>query len=251
MPNVIACYKWVVDEADLRVGPGGALSFEQAGRKISEYDRNALEDAVRITEKHGGEVVALSLGGPEIKASGKEVLARGAARAVLMMDPALVGADSHTTALGLAAAVRKEAAFDLILCGEGSGDAYAQQVGPRLAALLDVPCISFVNEITVTASGVVAQRKLEDGLEVVEARFPVVCTVLPEINKPRIPGLKQVMGAAKKPQAVRSAADLGLAPAEIASRFETRAVRAPTSERRKLRVGNVADLAAQIVAAVR
>jgi electron transfer flavoprotein beta subunit len=251
MPNVIACTKWVVDEADLRVGPGGALSSEQAGRKISEYDRNALEEAVRITEKHGGEVVALSVGGPEIKASAKELLSRGAARAVLVMDPALAGADSHTTALALAASVRREESFDLVLCGEGSGDVYAQQVGPRLAALLDVPCISFVNDITVTPTGVVAQRKLEDGVEVVEARFPVVCTLLPEINKPRIPGLKQVMGAAKKPQVARSAADLGLGPADLANRFETRAVRAPTSERRKLRVGGVAELAAQIAAAVR
>ncbi len=250
MPNVIACYKYVLDEADLRVGPGGALSLEHAGRKISEYDRNALEEAALVVEKHGGNATAICVGGPEIKASAKDALSRGPNAAILAMDAALANADSHTTALALAAAA-KTVPFDLVLCGEGSGDVYAQQVGPRLAALLDVPCISFVNKLTVTATGVVAERKLEDGVEVVEAAFPVVVTVLPDLNKPRIPGLKQVMGAAKKPQTVLDAKALGLAEKDLAPRFETRALTAPTSNRKKARAKDVTDLAQQIVSALR
>ncbi|MFZ5816106.1 MAG: electron transfer flavoprotein subunit beta/FixA family protein, partial [Bacillota bacterium] len=192
MPNVITCYKWVLDEADIRVEGNGALNFERAGRKISEYDRNAIEAAVQIQEQKGGSVVAVSLGGPELKNSAKDALSRGPERAVLAIDPAFEGADSRLTALGLAEAVRAAGAFDLIICGEGSGDLYAQQVGPRLAALLGIPCVSFVNKLEVTETGIRAERKLEDGIEVVEAGFPVLVTVLPDLNRPRIPGLKQV-----------------------------------------------------------
>ncbi len=252
MPNMITCYKWVVDEADIRVEGNGALNFERAGRKISEYDRNAIEAAVQIQEQKGGSVVAVSLGGPELKSSAKDALSRGPERAILAIDPAFSGADSQTTALGLVAAIKAGAGeFDLILCGEGSGDLYAQQVGPRVAALLDIPCISFVNKIEVTESGIRADRKLEDGIEVVEAAFPVVVTVLPDLNKPRIPGLKQVMGAAKKEVKVLDAAALGLGSAELASRVETRAVRAPKSDRKQQKVGSVAELAQVIASALR
>ncbi len=250
MPNVIVCYKWVLDEADLRVGPGGALNLDNAGRKISEYDRNALEEAALITEKHGGTITAVSLGGPEIKASAKDALSRGPNSVILAMDPTLQAADAHTTALGLAAAVRTLSAYDLILCGEGSGDQYAQQVGPRMAALLRVPCISYVNKLTLDGDHVICERKLEEGVEVVRAQLPVVVTVLPDLNKPRIPGLKQVMGAAKKPQVVLDAKALGFGTAELTPRLSTLAVKAPLSNRKKLRVQNVAELAQQLVSAL-
>lgn len=251
MPNIITCYKWVVDEADIRVEGNGALSFERAGRKISEYDRNAIEAAVQIQEQKGGSVVAVSLGGPELKNSAKDALSRGPERAVLAIDPKFDGADSQTTALGLVGAVKAAGAYDLIVCGEGSGDVYAQQVGPRVAALLDIPCISFVNKLEVTETGVRAERKLEDGVEVVEASFPVLVTVLPDLNKPRIPGLKQVMGAAKKEVKVLDAAALGLTEADLASRIETRSVKAPKSDRKQVKVGSVAELAQVIASAVR
>lgn len=251
MPNVIACYKWVVDEADIRVGAGGSLSLDQAGRKISEYDRNAIEAAVQVVEQQGGSVTAVSLGGPEIKNSAKDVLSRGPDRAVLAMDARLAGADSHTTALGLAEAIGTIGAYDLIICGEGSGDAYAQQVGPRIAELLRIPCISFVNKFTTTPTGVVAERKLEDGIEVVEAAFPVVVTVLPDINKPRIPSLKQVMAASKKEVKTVDAAGLGLAEGALASRLETKALKAPTSNRKQVKVADVVALASAIAGAMR
>ncbi|HEY3368861.1 MAG TPA: electron transfer flavoprotein subunit beta/FixA family protein [Symbiobacteriaceae bacterium] len=251
MPNVITCYKWVIDEADIRAGGGGALSFEQAGRKISEYDRNAIEAAVQICEQQGGSVTAISLGGPEVKSSAKDALSRGPERAILALDPAFANADSQTTALGLTAAVKLAGAYDLIVCGEGSGDVYAQQVGPRLAELLGIPCITFAGKLTVTATGVVAERKLDDGVEVVEAAFPVLVTVLPDVAKPRIPSLKQVMGAAKKEVKVVDAAALGLAGDALAARFETKALKAPASNRKQVKVANPVALAEAIAGAVR
>lgn len=251
MPNIITCYKWVLDEADLRVESNGTLNLERAKAKISEYDRNAIEAAVQIQEKAGGSVVAVSLGGPELKASAKDALSRGPERAVLAIDPKFAGADSHTTALGLVGAIRAAGDFDMIICGEGSGDVYAQQVGPRIAALLDIPCITFVNKLEVTETGVRAERKLDDGIEVVEAAFPVVVTVLPDLNKPRIPGLKQVMGASKKEVKVLDAAALGLTDEQVAGRVERRSLQAPKSDRKQVRVASVDELAQAIASALR
>lgn len=251
MPNIVVCYKWVIDEADVRVESGGSLNLERAARKISEYDRNAIEAAAQLHEQHGGDCVAVSLGGPEVQNSAKEALARGPERAVLAVDPAFENADARITAHGLAAAIRQAGPFDLILCGEGSGDQYNQQVGPRIAALLDIPCITFVSKLELTEGGVRAERKLEDGVEVVEAAFPVVVTVMPDLNKPRIPGLKQVMGARKKEVRTFDAAALGLGEAQLAARADVRSLRAPASNRRQVKVGSVEELADAIAAAVR
>jgi electron transfer flavoprotein beta subunit len=251
MPNIITCYKWVLDEADIRVEGNGSLNMERAGRKISEYDKNAIEAAVQIQEKSGGSVVAVSLGGPELKSSAKDALSRGPERAVLAIDEKFTGADSQTTALGLVGAIKTAGAYDIIVCGDGSADEYAQQVGPRVAALLDIPCVTGVNKLDVTETGIRAERKLEDGIEVVEAAFPVLITVLPELNKPRIPGLKQVMGAAKKEVKVVDAAALGLSDTDLANRVETRSILAPKSDRKQVRVANVTELAQAIASAAR
>lgn len=251
MPTIIACYKWVLDEDDIRPRGDGSLDLERAGWKINNYDRHTIEAAVRLKEEAGGEVIALSLGGPEVRASAKEALSRGPDRAILAIDPRFAGADPRTTALGLAAAVRQAGAFDLILCGEGSSDVYAQQVGPRLATLLDLPYVSFVSHLTLTPGGIRAERKLEDGVEVVEAPLPAVVTVLPGRTPPRIPTLRQVMGAAKKEVRVLDAAALGLSEAELAPQLETRSLSAPRSERKQERVADPAELARRIAAAIR
>jgi len=201
MPNVVACFKWVVDEAYIRKGAGGVLDFSAVDYKLSEYDRNALEEAARCRGEGGGKVTALTAGAPEAAKGVKDALSRGADSAVFASDPAFAALDSSQTAAVLAEVVRTRVPYDLIICGEGSGDQYAQQVGPRLAENLGIPCISYVQKLTVAAAGggIVAERRVEEGVEVVEAPFPVLVTVLPEINIPRIPGVKDTLMAAKKP----------------------------------------------------
>ena len=251
MPNLIVLYKWVVDEADVKVEGDGALNFERASHKISAYDRNAIEAAVQIVEQHGGNVTAISLGGPDIKNSAKDCLSRGPNQAILALDPKFVEADSHITASGLVAAVKTAGAFDMIVCGEGSEDVYGQQVGPRVAEMLGIPSVTFANKLTVSEKSVIVERKLDDGVEVVEATFPVLVSVLPELNKPRIPGLKQIMGAAKKPLATKSAADLGLSEGELSPRIAVRSVKAPTSNRKQTMLKTPQELAQAIAGALR
>lgn len=216
MPEIIVCFKEVVDERELKVNPQTqALRTEGIARKISDFDLNAIEEAVRIKEAQGGRTTGVIVGPPECKASIKKALAVGLDRACLLSDPAFAGSDTLTVAAILAAAIRKLGPFDLVLCGEASTDGFSGQLGPSLAERLDLPQITAVSRVTLEGNQVVAERSLEDGLEVVEAPFPALLTVTKEINKPRLATLKQIMAASKKEILEWKAADLGLAPEAV------------------------------------
>ncbi len=200
MPNIVACFKWVVDEAYIRKGASGALDFSAVDYKISDYDRNAIEEAARLKGLHGGTVTVLTAGPPEAAKGVKDALSRGGDQAFFAGDPTFSQLESSQTAAILGEIIRSRIPYDLIICGEGSSDQYAQQVGPRLAENLGIPCISYVQRLTIGEGGqITVERRVEEGVEVVEAPLPVVVTVLPEINIPRIPGVKDTLMASKKP----------------------------------------------------
>ena len=235
MPNIVVCYKWVPDEQDIRVNASDqSLDFSRAKYKISDYDRNAIEEAALIAEKQEGVRTTAITFGAAAKNSLKDVLSRGPDQVVWTADAAANQADGHITAKVLAAMLQKLGGYDLILCGEGSADVYAQQVGPRIAALLGIPAITFVKELRIEASQVVAVRKLGNCTETVTAPFPVLVTVLPEINKPRIPGLKQVLSAAKKPQTEFSPASIGLEPADLTPKTRIKEIRGYVMNRKNV-----------------
>ncbi|MGE5398350.1 MAG: electron transfer flavoprotein subunit beta/FixA family protein [Chitinophagales bacterium] len=199
MPNVIACFKWVIDEAYVKASSSGELSFDRVDYKISDYDKNAIEEAVRIREQHGGDVAAVTIGMSGASKGVKDALSRGADRVFFVSDPSLAGAEPLETASILAEVIRTRTEFDLVICGEGSSDLYAQQVGPALAEMLDLPSICNVSKLFLSGKQVEAERKVEDGVEIINATLPVLITVAPDINTPRIPGMKDTLGAAKKP----------------------------------------------------
>jgi electron transfer flavoprotein beta subunit len=200
MPTIIACFKWVIDEAYIRRGSSGNLDFSSVDYKISDYDRNAIEEAVRLKATHGGSVIAVTAGTPETTKGVKDALSRGADQACFITDAVFGNLEPSQTAAILAEVIRTRVVnYDLIICGEGSSDLYAQQVGPRLAEHLGIPCISFVQKIDIKEGQVLAERRVEEGIEVIAAPLPAVVTVLPEINVPRIPGVKDTLMASKKP----------------------------------------------------
>lgn len=250
MPNIITCYKWVPDEQDIKINSSTlALDFSKAKYKISEYDRNAIEEAVLIAPKIGGSVTALTYGTAAARQSLKDVLSRGPEKVVFVNDEGAAGADAFITANVLAATVRKIGAFDIIICGEGAADTYAQQVGPRLAALLGIPAITYVSELKVEGDRVIATRKVGNCTEVATASFPVVVTVLPEINKPRIPSLKEVLGAAKKPMVEYKLADLELAGDDVIVKNKVKAVKGYVMSRKNViyKAGTAAERVAGLV----
>lgn len=214
--KITACYKWVLDEQDIKISPGNfALDTSRAKSRISEYDKNAMEEAVLLAESCGAETSAMTFGSAAAKASLKDALSRGPVQAIWIKDARADHADGQVTAMVLAAAIQKVGCPDLLLFGEGSSDQYGQQVGPRVAALLDIPVITFASAIEIAGESVIVTRKLEDCVQQVTVKMPVLVTVLPEINKPRIPSLKQVLGAAKKKVTEFSIADLALTEAQL------------------------------------
>ncbi|MCM0760902.1 electron transfer flavoprotein subunit beta/FixA family protein [Sporomusa sphaeroides DSM 2875] len=235
MPNIIACYKWVPDEQDIKLNPSTlALDFSKAKYKISEYDRNAIEEAVLLNQKNGGSITALTFGAAGAKQSLKDALSRGPEKAIYVNDELAVRADAFVTANVLAAAIRKAGPYDIILCGEGAGDTYAQQVGPRMAALLDIPAITYVSEIKIEDDKVVATRKVGNCTEVATAAFPVLISVLPEINKPRIPSLKEVLGATKKPVTEHKLSELELTADDLTVKNNVKAIKGYVMSRKNV-----------------
>jgi electron transfer flavoprotein beta subunit len=253
MPKILVCYKWVLDEQDIRVSDTDAsLDFSRAKYKISDYDKNAVEEAVLLQEGQGAAVDALTFGGAAVKQSLKDLLSRGPDKAFYIADPAADKVDGFVTANVLAAAIRKIGAYDLILCGEGSADTYNQQAAPRLAAILGLPAITYVAKLQLEAGRIVATRKLGDCTEVVTVVGPAVVSVVPEINKPRIPSLKQVLAAAKKPSEELKLADLGLAPGQLTPKTVSLSVKGFVMNRKNVlfkeadQAANVAKLAAAL-----
>jgi len=255
MPNLLVCYKWTLDEQDIKINPADlSLDASRAKGKISDFDRQAIEEATLIVEKQGGTVAALSYGTPTVKQSLKDVLSRGPNKAFYIADKSAESADAYVTASVLAAAIRKIGPFNFILLGEGSSDMFYQQTGPRLAQLLGIPCVSFVQKMEIEGDVLKATRKLSDSLEEVSVKGPAVISVLSEINKPRIPTLKQVLGAAKKPNEEVKIADLGLTPAQLAPKAVRKSAKGFVMNRKHIvykesdAAANVAKLAASLAA---
>ncbi|MEM0441297.1 MAG: electron transfer flavoprotein subunit beta/FixA family protein [Candidatus Caldarchaeum sp.] len=235
MPDIVVCVKQTVDVYQLKPHPETLTpQISQAQWKNSDFDLNALEEAIRIKEKHGGKVYVISTG-PEIKPLlVRECLAMGADDAFVLSDPLLAKADGAVTAKVLSSIIKsKVPRWDLILCGEASLDENSYQTGPRLAEIFNVPSISYVSKLEVSDGRIKAWRALEDGVEVVSCSFPAVVSVGLEINTPRLPSLLMIRAAQKKPLTELKLADIGLTPADVTPAAETVEVKALKTERRK------------------
>ena len=234
--EIVVCTKITVDTAELTAdAESGAPRLDAAPRRISTIDENALEEAVRIREAHGGSVSVLVLGADVPEDLLYRALAMGADRAVVVRDATVERADALATATVLAAALRTLAPWDLVLCGEGSLDQYNRQVGPRLGEELGLPVLAQAVAVRFAGAVVTVERALEDRTEVVEAELPALVTVSQEINQPRLPTVLQIMGASRKPRTEWTLEDLGFpagATAAGMSGLETLETTAPPATRR-------------------
>ena len=196
--KIAVCVKHAVDETELKVDAGGNPQLKGAATRMSTFDKNAVEEALRLKAAHQGEVVIVTVGTPEAKKTMKEALAMGADRGVLVStDPMSV--DTRRTAELLAAALKKGGPYDLVLCSEGSSDMYSGLVPPMVGEILGLPYVGYARKIEVSGQSAKVERALEDSVEVVEAPMPLVVSVVSEINEPRYPTLIQIMQAGKKP----------------------------------------------------
>ncbi|NLB17188.1 MAG: electron transfer flavoprotein subunit beta/FixA family protein [Syntrophomonadaceae bacterium] len=209
--NIYVCVKQTVDLQQVRIRKETREPvLDGVPLTIGNIDKNALEEGVRLKDKLGGKVIAVSAGSDELNDTIKEALAMGADEAILIMAPELDGAESSIVAMALAKAIEKTGEIGIILFGEGSSDNYSGQVGPRVAEILDLPQVTYVNSIEVEGNTVKAVRNLEDCFETIEVEMPVVVSVVSDINEPRIPAVTQILKAGRKPKQTFSPVDLGV-----------------------------------------
>ncbi|MBP1627784.1 MAG: Electron transfer flavoprotein alpha/beta-subunit [Holophagaceae bacterium] len=207
--NIIVCIKQVPDTTEVKIDPVTNTLIRQGVPSIvNPFDKNALETALQLKEKHGGKVTVLSMGPAQAKEALKECLAMGADEAVLISDRAFGGADTLATSYTLAAAARKLGHFDLILCGKQAIDGDTAQVGPEMAEHLGIAQLTYVCKIEVEGTTVRGTREHEECFEVVEGKFPLVVTVVKTINEPRYSSCKGVLRALRTNIQTLTAQDL-------------------------------------------
>lgn len=215
--RIIVCVKQVPEITEVKIDPvTHTLVREGVPSILNPFDEFAVEEALRIREKHGGEVTVLTMGPPQAKEALVKCLAMGADKAILLTDRAFAGADTWATAYTLSLAI-KRLEYDMILCGKQAIDGDTAQVGPELAENLGIPQITFVKKVEVDekTKKVVVHRETEDGYEVIECRLPALLTAIKGLNEPRLPSLMGIMSASKKEIKTVTAADLAVKVEEL------------------------------------
>ncbi|MEI8105113.1 MAG: electron transfer flavoprotein subunit beta/FixA family protein [Actinomycetes bacterium] len=241
--KIAVCVKAVPDAFGRRIDPATFRLDRTGDLSLSEYDAHPVEEALRLRESNGGEVIVVSLGPERAADALRKTLAMGADRSVLVSDGAFAGADLLATAHALAGALRRETA-DLILFGQQSADGDGACLWAAVAESLRLPVISQVSEITVVDGGLVGRRQTEFGYERIRVPLPAVVAVSDAINEPRYPSLKGIMGAKAKPQEVIGADDVG---GEGASGTSVLSVSTPPARARGRRIEGTSDPAQDIV----
>ncbi len=249
--NIIACYKIVPFEESIVIRKDRSLSFENAELVIGQYDLNAIEAGARLVGEHGGELVALTAGSGEVENSKlrKAVLSRGPSRCVTVNDPSLTGADSSAVSAVLAEAVRSVGEYDLILCGEGSSDLYAQQVGVQLGERLGLPVINAVTSIKYSGDRLAVKRIVGSETETLSVALPAVISVSSGINVTRVPSMKDILAAGKKPVRALTGSDIAIPADRTTDTVETLAPN-QTERKRQIFEGDGADTVSAFLQAI-
>jgi len=199
-------------ETLIKIKPDGSgIVTDDIKYVMNPYCEFAVEESLRIKEKHGGQSVLITMGPAKAVEALRTGLAMGADRSIHLNDPAFEGADGFATAKALAEAIKKES-YDLILCGKQAVDDDMAQVGPALAELLNLPHVTLITKLEFSADKkkAKAEREIEGGKEVIEVNLPAVFTCQKGLNEPRYASLPGIMKAKKKEVKAINAAALGL-----------------------------------------
>jgi electron transfer flavoprotein beta subunit len=208
--KIAVCVKQVPDATSVRRIDAATNRLDRSGEgALNATDINAVEEALRIKEAHGGEIVVVSLGPLKALDSLRKALAMGADRAILVSDEAAAGSDLVATSYALAKALERENA-DVVLFGQQSSDSDGAVLSAAVADRLRRPLVSQVSDLGIDGSSVTGKRQTEFGYDVIVAPLPAVVAVSDAINEPRYPSLKGIMGAKSKPTETLSLTDIGV-----------------------------------------
>jgi electron transfer flavoprotein alpha subunit len=219
MIHTLVCLKQVPDTTQVRISPEtGTLIREGVPSIVNPYDMHAIEEALRLKERYGGRITAISMGPLQAREALQKAVSLGVDETFLLSDRFFAGADTWATSYALAEAVLyfgRERPVDLVICGKQSIDGDTAQVGPGIAARLgwtQLTCVDAVLEIDAKARTIRVRRKLEGAHETLVGPLPAVLTVVKEINEPRRAKLPDLIRALRTVPPVVSAADLKLDP---------------------------------------
>lgn len=206
--NIVVCLKQVPDTTAVKIDPKtGTLIRDGVPSIINPEDKNALEAALTIKDNNGGKVTVISMGPPQAQNALREALCMGADEAILITDRAFAGADTLATSKALAGALRK-LEYDIVFAGRQAIDGDTAQVGPEVAEHLNIPQVTYVQDVKVEEDGLLINRALEDGYELIKVQAPVLLTAIKELNEPRYMNVRYIFDTANKEIQIWSADDI-------------------------------------------
>lgn len=206
--KIIVCMKQVPDtKGSVQFNADGTLNRAAMPAIMNPDDKSALEAALRIKDENGAEVTAITMGLPKAEDILREALAMGADKAILITDRVLGGADTWATSSTIAAGIRN-LEYDLIITGRQAIDGDTAQVGPQISEKLNIPVISYAEEIKLEGDYVIVKRQFEDRHHILKAKMPCLITALSELNKPRYMSPKGIWEAYDKQITVWGRSDL-------------------------------------------
>ena len=212
--KIIVPVKRVVDyNVKIRVkSDGSGVDLANVKMSMNPFDEIAVEEALRVRDTHGGEVVVVSIGVADTVNQIRTALAMGAAKGTLVSDPALLGSDALTTAKVLGAAIQRMGGADLVIAATESSDGYTGTVPEQLAEVLGLPSVTFAKKVVIDGGTLKADRQTESGYDEVVCPLPAVISVTAGVVEPRYPSFKGIMAAKAKPIDTVTAGDLGVTP---------------------------------------
>ena len=214
--NVVVCVKQIPeDQATFKLDPSSHTLVRDGKLIMDDSDSYGVEMGLQLAEQAGGGEVTLVSMAPNSETSGlRTALAMGAAKAILVSDPALAGSDALSTAKVLAAAI-KRAEPDLILTATESTDGYTGTIPVQIAELLGLPAVTFAKSVKVADGKIQVERQTEEGYDEVEVPLPAVISVTAGVVEPRYPSFKGIMAAKGKPVDEVKVSDLGLEESSV------------------------------------
>jgi electron transfer flavoprotein beta subunit len=252
--RVVVAYKWTCDPEEATVRADGTVDWSRAKPGLSTYDPVAMELARRLAEEAGAELIGVTVGGTGVSApiASKTALSRGLDRVVIMEDESLREAGRSELAAVLAEVIRHIGDVDLVITGDSSVDVAAKMVPTVLAGELGWPAVAEVTAVTGQAGALRVERAIPGGVQVLEISGPAVLAASADAAAPRVPGMKELLAAAKKPVEV-----LDLTALKVPSAGAVMAVTGRARPERKARQGQLidtadpAEAASELVAALR
>ena len=210
--NIIVCIKQVPDTTEIKIDPKtNTLVREGVESIINPFDLYAIEEAIRLKTRFGGKITAISMGPPQVEKALREAVAIGVDEIILLSDRKFAGSDTWATSLTLSGAIKKIGDYDIILFGQQAIDGDTAQVGPGVAAHLQISQVCFVKKIEeIKDNRIILQRLMEDGYDRIDMPLPAAITVVKEINEPRLPSLRGKRNAKKIELKTWTAEDIGL-----------------------------------------